>query len=58
MTNDDHERRIILSHPHTNNGFYFLLTIKYLIYIEKKHEKRKDFQKILKTLRWDMVTSF
>ena len=31
MTNGDPEGRIFLSHPHTNNGFFFLLAIKYLI---------------------------
>ena len=38
MTNGDHEGRIFLSHPHTNNGLFFLLTTKYLIFIWK-HEK-------------------
>ena len=28
MANSDPEGRIFLSHPHTNNGFFFLLTIK------------------------------
>ena len=28
MTNRDCEGRIFLSHPHTNNGFFFLFTIK------------------------------
>ena len=38
MTNGDHEGWIFLSHPHTNNGFFFLLTTKYLIlYWKKKH---------------------
>ena len=36
MTNGDHEGQIFLSHPHSNNGFFFLLTIKYCIL---KHEK-------------------
>ena len=31
MTNDDPEGRIFLSHPHTINLFFFLLTIKYNI---------------------------
>ena len=31
MTNIDLEGRIFLSHPHTNNGFFFLLTTKYRI---------------------------
>ena len=26
MTNGDPEGRILLSYPHTNNGFFFLLT--------------------------------
>ena len=29
MTNGDREGQIFLSHPHTNNGFVFLLSIKY-----------------------------
>ena len=52
-TNIDHESQIFLSHPHTNNGLFFLLTTKCL---EKKHEKH--FQKILNTLKCDMVMSF
>ena len=28
MPNDDHERQIFLSHPHTNNGSFFLYNIK------------------------------
>ena len=51
MTNGDWERLIFLSHPHTNNGLFFLLTT-----ILEKHGK--DFQKILNTLRCDIVTSF
>ena len=46
MTNGDHGGRIFLSHPHTNNGSFYI----------GKH--KKDFQKILNTLRFDMVTSF
>ena len=59
MTNGDHEGQIFLSHPHhahTNNGFFFLLTTKYLILYWKKHEQ--DFQKILNTLRCNMVHHF
>ena len=29
MTNNDPEGHIFLSHPHTNNGFFFLLTIEF-----------------------------
>ena len=44
-------------YPDTN-GFFFLLTTKLLIFIEKKREK--GFQKNLNRLRCDsvMVTSF
>ena len=31
ITSGDTEGRIFLSHPHKNNGFFFLLTTKYLI---------------------------
>ena len=31
MTNGDPERRIFLSYPHTNNGFFFLLTTVFFI---------------------------
>ena len=31
MSNGDNEGRILLSHPQTNSGLFFLLTIKYLI---------------------------
>ena len=56
MTNGDPEGRIFLSHPHTNNGFFSLLTTIYLILNWKKHET--DFKKILNMLRFDVVTSF
>ena len=56
MTIGDRERRIFLSHAHTNNGFFFLLTTKIFHFILKKHEK--DFQKFLHSLKCDMVTSF
>ena len=29
MTNGDQERQIFLYHPQTNNGVFFLLTVKY-----------------------------
>ena len=29
MTNADPEGQIFLSHPHTNDGFFFLLTIQF-----------------------------
>ena len=30
MTNGDPEGQIFLSHPHTNNGFFFLLTTVFI----------------------------
>ena len=38
MTNGDREGLIFLSHPHTNNGFFFLLTTKYLNFILENPE--------------------
>ena len=54
MTNGDPEGQIFLSHPHTNNGFFFLLTTKYLIFIVKHG---KGLKKILNTRSCDMVTT-
>ena len=45
MTIIDHRGRIFLSHPHTHNGLFFLLTIKYHILM-----LRNGFQRFLKTL--------
>ena len=50
MTNLDHEGQIFLSHPLTNNGFFFLLTIKYHIFEFKDAPK-----KLLNMLRCDMI---
>ena len=35
-TNGDPEGLILQSHPYTNYGFFFLLTIKYLNFMFKK----------------------
>ena len=35
MTNDGLVEQILLSHPHTNNRLFFLLTIKIGIYLRK-----------------------
>ena len=45
----DHMGRIFLSHLHTNNGFFFLQTIKYGSFIFKKGS-----QKLLNTLGCDI----
>ena len=39
MTNGDREIQIFFNPIHTNYGFFFLLTIKYLILYWKTHEK-------------------
>ena len=38
VTNGDPEGRIILSYPHTNNGFFFLLTTVFLLFLNKLPE--------------------
>ena len=40
MTNGDPEGQIILSYPHTNNGFFFLAHHLIPHFIMEKHEKR------------------
>ena len=56
MSKGYHLGRIFLSLPHMYNGFFFLLTTKYLILYCEKPEK--DFEKILSMLRCDIMTSF
>ena len=50
MTNGEHEGLIFLSHSHMNNGFFFLLTIKFRILCLNKGP-----QKFLDTLRHDIA---
>ena len=50
MTNSGCEGKIFLSHPHTNNGLFFLFTAKYHIFI-----LIKGFQKLLNTLGCDIA---
>ena len=38
MTNGDLEGQIFLSYPHTNNGFFFLLTIVFFLFENKLPE--------------------
>ena len=54
MTNGDQEGPIFLSHPPLNNGFFFLLTTSYLIYIGKNLIKpsRKSWIRRDATLQW------
>ena len=59
MTNGDPEGRIFLSYPHTNNGFFFLLTtvfiIHFFIYIQSFIYFEISSQKSLNTLRCDFT---
>ena len=52
MTNGDGEGLIILSHPHTNNGFLFLHNIRYRILLLNR------LQEVLESaeMRHDMMT--
>ena len=42
MTKGDPEGRIFLSHPHTNNGFFFLLTTRYHILYWKNMKRLQE----------------
>ena len=39
MTNGDRERRIFLSHPHKNNGFFTCSLLNIAFYVFKKEPK-------------------
>ena len=52
--NSVRKEQIFLSYPHTNNGFFFLLTTKTAFHLTKHV---KVFQKIPNSLKCDMVTS-
>ena len=56
MTSANHEGQIFLSHPHMYNGFFFLVhhSVQHFVL----EPPGKGFQKILNSLRCDMVTSF
>ena len=56
MTNGNHEGGIFLSHPHANNGFFFLLFTQHLILYGKNMKKASKKSDI--ALRFDMVASF
>ena len=46
MTNGDPEGRIFLSDPHTNNGFYFLLTTVFYIFFQNKLLEVPEYAKM------------
>ena len=59
MTNGDGEGRIFPFHPHTNNGFFFLLTIKYHIFtLNKKFSQAPEYAGMTSLRRNDDVTCF
>ena len=45
MTNSDPEERILRSYPHTNNGFFFLLTTVF-IYFKNKLPEVPEYAKM------------
>ena len=61
MTNGDHKGRIFLPHPHTNSGFFFSPTTRYLIlywkYVEKRLQEHPEYAvmrqgDVILTLQW------
>ena len=47
MTNGDPEGRIFLSYPHTNNGFFFLLTtVSIYVFILNKLTEVPEYAKM------------
>ena len=46
MTKGDPKGRIILSYPHTNNGFFFLLTTVFNIYFLNKLPEVPEYAKM------------
>ena len=55
MTKVDREGWIFLSHPHTNNGFFFLLTTKYLIYIGKTWKRLPEHPEYAEMRHGDVI---
>ena len=46
MTNGDHEGRIFLSYPHTNNGLFFLLTTVFIYLFLNKLAEVPEYAKM------------
>ena len=46
MTNADPEGRIFLSYPHTNNGFFFLLTTVFIYLFLNKLPEVPEYAKM------------
>ena len=59
ITIGDREGRIFLSHPHTNNGAFFLLTtLKYLIYISKTWKRLPENPEYAEMGHGDVIFNF
>ena len=55
MTNGDSEGRIFLSYPHTNNGFFFLLTAVFIylyLFIHFKISFKKSRNRLRCNFTW------
>ena len=53
MTNGDPEGQIFLSYPHTNNGFFFLLTTVFIyLFIYFKVSFEKSLNKLRCNFTW------
>ena len=55
MTIGDREGLIFLSYPHTNNGFFFLLTTYYLIYIGKTWKRFPEIPEYAEMRHGDVI---
>ena len=55
ITNGDHEGRIFLSHTHTNNGFFFLLTTIYRILYWKNIKQLPDNPELAEMRHSDVI---
>ena len=58
MTNGDREGRILLFHPHTNNGFFILLTTKYLILHWKNIKMASENPEYAEMRHKDVIMTF
>ena len=55
MTKGDLEGRFFLSHPHTQDGYLFLLTTKYLILYCKHIKKLSENPKLAEIQHGDVI---
>ena len=55
MTIGDREGRIFLSNPYTNDGYFFLLTTKYLILYYKDMKKLPEMSEFAEMRHGDVI---